>query len=187
MTRNKFSPIAVPVSLLVGLALTLGGWFPPIHSAHADPGVLYAAPSAVGNGDCSSWANACTLQTALANAISGDEIWVKRGVHYPDTTGLSDPRTATFTLKNGVALYGGFAGTETKRDQRNWQTNKTILSGDVDWNDTNTDSNHIAETWKDIQGDNTYHVVTGGVTGNTAVLDGFVITAGQANGAFPDN
>ena len=183
MTGNKFSPIAVSVSLLVGLALTLGGWFPPIHSAHADPGVLYAAPNGATSGTCNSWANACTLQYALSQAVSGDEIWVERGVHYPGTI-----RADTFTLKNGVALYGGFAGTETKRDQRNWQTNKTILSGDVDGNDTNTDGNHIAETWKDIQGDNTYHVVTGNWTDSTAILDGFVITAGQANGGlFPDN
>jgi hypothetical protein len=131
-------------------------------------GIRYAAPSTVGNADCSSWANACTLQTALSGAVSGDEIWVKQGVHYPDTSGLSDPRTATFTLKNGVAVYGGFAGTETSRDQRNWQANLTILSGDIDRNDTNTDGNNIAETWNDIQGFNAYHVVTGNGLDNTA-------------------
>jgi hypothetical protein len=42
------------------------------------------------------------------------------GVHYP---GAAGNRTATFTLKNGVALYGGFAGTESSRNERNWQTN----------------------------------------------------------------
>lgn len=81
MTRNKFSLAAVLAPLLMGLALAL--WLFPLHSVRADPGILYAAPTAQGSGDCSSWTNACALQTALAQAVSGDEIWVKAGVHYP--------------------------------------------------------------------------------------------------------
>jgi len=121
---------------------------------------------------------------ARASGAGGDEIWVKAGVHYP---GAAGNREATFTLKNSVALYGGFAGTEMQRNQRNWQTNLTILSGDIDQNDINTDGNYIAETAADIQGNNVYHVVTGGGTNNTAVLDGFIITAGQANGSSLHN
>ncbi len=155
-----------------------GSGTPPIVDMGAyEKGPLHAAPSAQGSGDCYSWANACTLKTALTNAVGGDEIWVKAGVHYPGTN-----RTDTFQLKNGVAVYGGFAGTETSRSQRNWVVNKTILSGDIDQNDTNTDGNFIAETWNDIQGSNAYHVVTSSGTNSTAVLDGFIITAGQANG-----
>ncbi len=172
-------------SLTVGMALLLSGLFLTTavnlttpRTVRAAPGVRYAAPTAQGSGDCSLWANACTLQTALAQAISGDEIWVKAGAHYPGAAGIL---TATFTLKNGVALYGGFAGTETLRNQRNWQTNKTILSGDIDRNDVNNDGNYIAETWNDIKGNNAYDVVTGSGTDATAVLDGFVITAGQTN------
>jgi len=148
---------------------------------------LYAAPASLGEGNCSSWANACTLADALAFAMSGEQVWVKAGVHYPVAT-TSNPRQATFTLRNGVKVYGGFAGTETALSERNWQTNLTILSGDIDQNDINTDGNYIAEKTTHIQGNNAYHVVTGGGTNNTAVLDGFVITAGQANGgSFPDN
>jgi hypothetical protein len=66
---------------------------------------------------------------------------VKAGVHYPGAD-----RADTFTLKNGVAVYGGFAGTEASRGQRNWQTRVTILSGEIDANDTNIDGNYIAET-----------------------------------------
>ncbi|MBI4675461.1 MAG: hypothetical protein HY741_27770 [Chloroflexi bacterium] len=86
-------------------------------------GTLYAAPVAAGSGDCSSWSNACTLQTALTGATSGDEIWVKAGVHKPGAA-----RTNTFTLKSGVAVYGGFAGTESQLSDRNFANNATILS-----------------------------------------------------------
>ena len=63
-----------------------------------------------------SWATPCDLQYALQTlAISGDEIWVAAGTYKP-TTGTD--RAATFQLKLGVGLYGGFAGTETDRSQR---------------------------------------------------------------------
>lgn len=60
--------------------------------------------------------------------MSSDEIWVKAGAHYP---GAAGDRSATFTLKNGVALHGGFGGSEIARIQHNWQVNRTVLSGDI--------------------------------------------------------
>ena len=51
-----------------------------------------------------------TLQDALVAASNGDEIWVVEGTYKPDRGGgqtLGD-RGATFQLKNGVAIYGGF-------------------------------------------------------------------------------
>jgi hypothetical protein len=69
-------------------------------------------PAATGAGDGSSWNDATTLQDALATANSGAEIWVAAGVYSPG----SDFRDA-FTLVEGVAVYGGFAGTETDRSQ----------------------------------------------------------------------
>ena len=172
-----FSPKPFYRVFLFFLLLTL--MLTPTSAVRAG-GVRYAAPDGVSSGSCLSWANACTLQYALAVAVSGDHIWVKKGVYYPGAN-----RTDTFTLKNGVALYGGFEGTENSRNQRNWQANLTILSGDIDQNDINTDGNFIAETWNDIQGNNAYHVVSSVVTDNTAVLDGFVITAGLATGPWP--
>ena len=81
-----------------------------------------------------------------------------------------------------MAVYGGFAGTETARSQRNPAANVTILSGDIDNNDSQTpiitDSHVTGNTT------NSYHVVTG-ATG--ATLDGFTITAGNANGTSPND
>ncbi len=144
-------------------------------------GVLYAAPTATGSADCSSWANACTLQTALTNATSGSQIWVRQGVHYPGSN-----QTDAFALKTGVAVYGGFAGTETSLAQRDWQTNVTVLSGDIDQNDT-VDANGVVTNPANITGSNAFHVVTATNVMSTAVLDGFTITAGNANASNPNN
>ncbi len=71
-------------------------------------------------------------------------------------------------MKAGVGIYGGFAGTESSRSQRNWQTNLTTLSGDI-----GTSSDYS---------DNSYHVVTSSGLNASAVLDGFTISYGNANG-----
>jgi hypothetical protein len=111
----------LPLSLALFLALSLT---PALPSRAA--GVLYAAPGGMTSGSCNTWSNACALQFALATAASGDEIWVKAGVYYP---GAAGNRSATFTLKNGVALYGGFAGTETRRHPPHKANNKTQNAG----------------------------------------------------------
>jgi len=168
------------LTLVVGLsALAL---LVPAHAASRPR--CYVNDDATGANNGNSWTDAYTsLQSALADS-NCTEIWVAAGVYYPDNTLYADnERSATFTLKNDVAIYGGFAGTETALSERNWRGNLTILSGDIDQNDINADSNYIAETTTDIQGSNAYHVVTGGGTNSSAVLDGFVITAGQADDA----
>jgi predicted outer membrane repeat protein len=172
------------LTLFVLLALLLT--FLPAQTVHAIGGsVLYVDADSTCVTLCGgSWANALkNLQAALSAARSSDQIWVAEGVYYPGVH-----RTSTFTLKNEVAVYGGFKGTETQVDQRKPAANPTILSGDIDNNDTNADGNFIAETPADTQGNNAYHVVTGDGTTNTAVLDGFIITAGQANDTtYPNN
>ncbi len=181
MSNKTPSLITVIAFLMIGLSLVSAVTLTASRTVHADPGVLYAAPTAQGNGDCSSWEHACPLQIAMAGAVSGDEIWVRAGVHYPGSS-----RTDTFALKSSVALYGGFAGTEISRDQRNWQTNVTVLSGDIDQNDL-TDPNGVVTNTLSISGTNSYHVVSSSGVTETAVLDGFFITAGQANGTGPSD
>ncbi|KAA6438977.1 T9SS type A sorting domain-containing protein [Dyadobacter flavalbus] len=158
--------------------------FPNLLSAAA---IIYVNPAASGSNDGSSWDNAYTsLSTALASAMNGDEIWVKKGVYKPSTlfdangNGVTEPQEATFKIPSGVALYGGFAGTEVNRNDRNFLTNITILSGDIDNNDLNPDGNSIAENTGQINGNNAYHVIyTSNVSAATR-LDGFVVTAGRA-------
>jgi hypothetical protein len=140
-------------------------------------GVIYVDADAGGADDGSSWTDAYTdLQDALGAAGSGDEIWVAEGVYTPGSAGVL---TATFQLESGVEVYGGFAGSETARDERDWQAHVTVLSGDIDANDV-TDADGVVTDTGDIAGANAYHVVTGSGTDTTAVLDGFTITAGYA-------
>ncbi len=135
------------------------------------PGIVFAGGNvwfvnehATGANVGTSWGDAFTdLQSALTSAQSGDEIWVAAGTYRPTTT---TDRSKSFTLVEGVALYGGFAGTETSRDQRDRTINVTTLSGDIG----------TLDNWQD----NSYHVVIG-ATG--ATLDGFSVIRGYAYGS----
>lgn len=141
--------------------------------------VVRVSAAAVGANDGSSWADAYVdLQDALASALTGDELWVAGGTYTP---GPPDDAVSSFVLKRGVALFGGFAGYETRRDQRNWTLRPTILSGDVGRDDV-----YGAGAWYSGWNRNTAnsgHVVVAEGTDSTAVLDGFVITAGATGPA----
>ena len=122
-----------------------------------------------------SWADAYQGAGGLANAINaainGDQIWVAQGVYKPTITST---RTISFILKSDVAIYGGFAGGETSVDQRDFNANVTILSGDLLGNDGPPGS-------FTNNADNSHHIVNGNSANSNAILDGFTITAGFAN------
>ncbi len=81
--------------------------------------IRYVVPSGHGNG--SSWLNASgDIAAVISASAPGDEVWIKKGTYTP---------AATLSMKNGVAIYGGFAGTETLLSERNFATNPTIISG----------------------------------------------------------
>ncbi|GAG07955.1 unnamed protein product, partial [marine sediment metagenome] len=133
------------------------------------------------NGDGSSWANAYRhLQDGLAAAAGGDEIWVAQGTYNPDAS-LADPngsgdRTATFDLISGIKLYGGFPTGGGLWADRDPGTSPTILSGDLNGDDVGFTNN----------GDNSRHVVTTSYVDPNTVLDGFIITGGNADGSGID-
>ncbi|MGE5223155.1 MAG: choice-of-anchor Q domain-containing protein [Omnitrophica WOR_2 bacterium] len=150
--------------LLVVLTLILT-WSVP--GARAAVSTWYVRPTVFGAGDCTSWANACLLQPALGKANNGDQIWVTAGVYKPGPE--DSARSVTFQLKEGVAVYGGFAGTETLFTQRDWAKNVVILNGDLKGDDIGFTNNS----------ENSYHVVTGAPG---AILSGVTISDGNANG-----
>lgn len=130
--------------------------------------ILFVDDNATGNGSGTLWVNAFKyLQDALLNASSGDEVWVAEGTYMPDEGGkeTKGDRLATFTLLNGVEIYGGFIGGETKREPKG-DANKTILSGAIDVNNTD---------WS-------FHVLYASEVDTSAVIKGFTIINGYADG-----
>lgn len=135
-------------------------------------GVVHVDDSAPAGGNGGSWATALrSLQVALVVANPGDEIRVAQGVYTPGPVG---DRDATFRLRAGVALRGGYAGVgAVDPNARDVAGHPSILSGDLAGDDNGARAS-----------DNAYHVVTAGpLVGEEAVLDGFTITGGVADGA----
>lgn len=176
--QGMLEPRIVIFRLILALFLTAGLLSRP-YTVHA-ASIWYVDAKATGTGTGKSWVNAFRgLQSALNAASSGDEIWVAAGVYKPsDLREAGDVRTKSFVLKNGVKILGGYSGVLSQRD---WTLYKTILSGDLDTNDTNTDGNNISETWNDVTGANAYNVVVGTDLDNTTVLDGVIVTGGYAD------
>lgn len=164
MTKHVTAIIAIGVGGVAWATAT-----PPIYGA-----VRYVdASRSDDSGDGLSWATARkSLQTALADAGPGDEIWLAAGEYRP-SEGLD--RSASFFLKSGVAIYGGFAGGETTRDQRDFVLNASILCGDLAGNDLEDGSFTGSE-------ENSYHVVVALDVDDTAILDGVEVCCGRADG-----
>jgi len=141
------------VGFLLSVAVALVAW-----GSTAQATVWHVDVDATGANDGASWIDAFNdLQDALAAAASGDEIWVAEGTYTPGAT-----RDTTFSLLDGVALYGGFSGTEKSRAARNPDSHETVLSGEIG-------------NPSDVS-DNCLHVVSSIGNDGTAVLDGFAVT-----------
>jgi hypothetical protein len=138
--------------------------------------IRYVVVGGAGAGDGSSWADASGDIQEMINTVSSDgggQVWVAAGIYKPNRI-LSNPTTATltptnrgnaFVLRANVQIYGGFDGDENVLSDRHGTA--SILSGNIG---TAGDA------------DNTYHVVVGSGNLGTAVLDGFTVRDGYADG-----
>lgn len=147
----------------------------------------YVKTAATGTASGDSWDNATTLSDALAKAKAKDQIWVEAGTY-----------RGSFSLKSGISLYGGFAGTESSIDERAIDSDKayrmthqTILSGDV-YKDDEVDGVNLIFPANHSRDDNATHVLTinldpTGQSGNNnterTVVDGITIKGGHAGQA----
>jgi hypothetical protein len=141
--------------------------------------LIYVDRNATGENNGQSWSDAFNdLQDAIAAAAASagpdvdTQIWIADGVYTPSQrTDPSDPRSATFQLRDYVTVYGGFDGGEPAFGERDFRSNIVVLSGDLNGDDGPGFSNTA---------ENAYHVVTASGSGSSAVLDGVTITAGHA-------
>ncbi|MFK7935740.1 MAG: choice-of-anchor D domain-containing protein, partial [Saprospiraceae bacterium] len=128
---------------------------------------VYVKSDATGNNDGTSWENAFTeLQPALNLPCADTEIWVAAGTYLPTEIPYDEhddnERLKTFALSKDVTIYGGFAGTETTLEERNFAINETILDGNGG-----------------------YHTLIATALTRATIIDGFTIQGGSASGGAP--
>ena len=155
--------------------------FPPVTFDIFLGDQIYVDSSAAGGNNGSSWNDAfLTLQDAITIASPTQQIWVAQGTYFPDNgnSRIDNDQNSTFQLRNDIAIYGGFAGSESLLSERVHSDHPTILSGDLAQNDGPDFENNS---------ENAYHILTGNNTNSTAVLDGFTITGGTAISPFSDD
>lgn len=158
MKRQLFSMILILAIVVAQFAGS--GW---VHPARAAGPTCYVDDTAVGANDGSSWPDAFTdLQSALGDT-GCTRIEVAAGTYYPSAADM----TVSFELRSGVAIYGGYpdGGAQTPDPE----TYAAVLSGNIG------DPSHY---------DNAFHVVHGENADQSAVLDGFTIQDGRAQGPW---
>jgi hypothetical protein len=131
---------------------------------------IFVKHDATGTNDGTSWADAFTdLQDALSTAIAGDQIWIASGTYSPDGP---TPDSSHFVVHTDVEIYGGFAGTETELNQRDWIKNTTIISGDKNGDD-------VPGQFTSNRTDNAHHVLIVDAPDGTCVIDGLTFQGGM--------
>lgn len=153
--------------------------------------------STTGSGDGSSWSNASSdLQAMIDASSAGDEIWVAKGTYHPTKLiKTSKKRSYAFMLKEGVSLYGGFAGDETSRDDRTatemigncYSTNETILSADDDvpdvWTRVEGAGSMVREEWEITGNEGNYNHILYSTTpfAERTTIEGFTLKGANAD------
>ena len=164
--------------------------------------IHYVSPGATGDG--TSWQNAMgDLQAAIDQSQAGDEVWVSAGTYRPDSLIRGNkPTSRAFFLKDGVSLYGGFAGTEGSKDEREVLdgdtpyrfAHTTVLSADDDvpdvWRRAIADGTSYRYGWEyendrlevtGTHGNGTHVLFAANKFVNRTEIDGFTLTGANAN------
>lgn len=167
-------------------------------SAASFAATRYVTPQ--GTGDGSSWAAATSdLQAAINASESGDMVWVAAGTYQPTELIKSSKKTSkSFMLKDGVSLYGGFAGTETSLDEREVganafdMKNATILDADDavadEWVRVIADATTYRWEWQltsnqvtGTKGNSSHLLYSASALTQPTVIDGFTLKGANAN------
>jgi hypothetical protein len=133
---------------------------------------IYIKYNAIGLNNGTSWNDAFVDLDYAINATNSGQIWVAADMYKPSTNlqgeTPSNEREKTFRLKENIAIYGGFNGSEVNLSDRDWNRYKTILSGDIGIEGDNTD--------------NSYHVVSAEYADLdlSTILDGLIIRDGYS-------
>jgi len=148
-------------------------------NAAGSGGIIYVKRDIPGGfRDGKTWNTAfLALKDAMDRAIPGSEIWVAAGTYYGGMEGSNPDKH--LRMKSGISLYGGFSGTETNRNQRNWRTNSTIISGNVYENLAPDD--YLATLFYN-DGNR-----LGYACNSSAILDGFILQDAQDSALYNEN
>lgn len=159
--------------------------------------IRYVKPTATGTGDGSSWENASADLQKMIDELADNnsqnqtgEVWVAAGTYTPQSQLISGTGySASFRMRDGISVYGGFVGTEASKIEREkastmpWDfKNETILeaayyNGDLTWTNNKwtltSDSRHVV-WFAPMPGEYAFTNVT--------TLDGVTIQGGYAQG-----
>lgn len=121
------------------------------------------------------------------------EVWVAKGEYEPQSQIISATTySASFRMRDGISVYGGFAGTETTKQERDkgampWNyTNETVLRGaaytdNLEWENSRwtltSDSRHVV-WFAPLPSENKNGF------DRTTILDGVTIKGGYAQGGL---
>lgn len=158
--------------------------------------IRYVKPTATGTGDGSSWDNASgDLQKMIDDLADNNvsqqagEVWVAAGTYKPQSQLISGMNySASFRMRDGISVYGGFAGNETSKQERAkgtmpWDfTNVTVLEAayyesKLAWTNSKwtvgSDSRHVV-WFAPMSGESDFTRIT--------TLDGVTVQGGYAQG-----
>lgn len=135
-------------------------------------------PNPILHGVNEIWVSAGTYKPQFGNVIEDDRFGPDDLIYF-DGYDPTSPR-AEFFFPTNTKIFGGFpsTGNPVKAD-RNWKTNPTILSGDLNNNDTSTGfgSNLVLEN----RTDNSYNIFVMSGDAGVSVLDGLQFKGGNAS------